>query len=136
VLDRLELGGAPQRYALDTPFVSKVNLRLDPFDERDPVEGLAELCRQAPAGARLLVTIDGYVDPGRTEQDLVSAFKQVLSEYELAAPPRYLFQDVRSVLGEPLFQAFEKRLEERKLSAEETERVRREALRAFMEISQ
>lgn len=130
-----ELGEAPKAHYLDTPRVEQCALTLSPFDKSDPATLLKESCGEPEGNVRLLIEVDGFVDGaalGKSERDIAGEMDELLAAHTLAGPPRYRFQEVGAILGEPLFQAFEQRLRSRGLSAEEEAAVWKSGLRAFM----
>jgi DNA repair exonuclease SbcCD nuclease subunit len=129
-----EIGHPPVPQVLDSFYYEKMEIRLDPFQEENPLFLISEKLKTMPENAQLLLEISGFFNGknlGMTEQELHRAIDKLSGKrVELA---KIEFQDIREILEDDIFKSFVDRLEKRQLTAVEKERVLENTLKAMME---
>lgn len=133
-VNTLELGRAPVPQVLNTFYYEKMALRLNPFQEQNPLLAIKEALQDLPDNAQLLLEIGGYFNGKAlqmSEQELHRAISKFAGKrIELVKTE---FRDIREILEDDLFKLFLERLEARTLPEAERQQILELALKAMME---
>jgi len=130
-----EVGNPPVEYVLNTPHFEEVNIELDPFVEKNPVETVEEYLQQRHPEARVLLTVMGYVNSekvGMSEEELGRRMSE-LAKARCAEEPHLEFRDISKILQDDLFKNFISKLEQRNYDKETNKQLRDLAIRAMVE---
>ncbi|NMA91721.1 MAG: DNA repair exonuclease [Firmicutes bacterium] len=128
-----QLGESPGERLLSTFHLEEIRLELEPGEGGDPVTRLAERLAEIHPAARLLLTVDGFMNSrllGISEEELVDRIKQVAGD-RLYREAAFLFQDVSAILENSLYKAFVKELEQMDHPPEEQKNLRDLVIRAM-----
>jgi hypothetical protein len=110
--DLVEVGEPPRPEPLDTHHYEAVSVRLDPFDDRHPVDVIDTALAGLHRRAEVLLGVSGYVDLsalGLTESELHAAIKRALSRWPVKEIDER-WTDAREVTRHELFKKFNARL--------------------------
>jgi hypothetical protein len=110
-----------------------VTVRLDPFAGEDPVERVRKELAAAHEAARVLLTVDGYVNVealGTTENEIEDRLYELAADCETT---ELAFSDVSRVVEHELFGAFRRALSERPDLEQREDELTEMAIRAMME---
>jgi predicted phosphodiesterase len=130
-------GEVPAGVELQTEFFAEVVVDLAPDDVNGPIERIRTVLASAPAGARILLTVEGFVhlaSVGMNESLFAQAIDALRAEFAIEPPIQQNWQDVSVVLDHDLFRKFTERLETSGLQGPEREAARTMAMEALMEV--
>ena len=130
-----EVGNPPKEYLLDTPHFEEVNIELDPFMKKNPVEVVKQRLEKVRPEATIILTVNGYIDGERigiSESELVKQIKEITKEKAIKSL-RPEFSDIRVILGDDLFKNFVNKLEQCNYDEEKKKQLRDVAIRAVMD---
>jgi len=128
-----EVGQAPSEKQLDTPYYEQVDVLLNPFSEKDPVEEVEAHLAGLPSIAKPLLTIRGYFNGKKystDESELAGKIKRAAQGR--AVEINYEFRDISTILEDELFIQFLARLDQGNYSASKKEKLYTIAVEAMM----
>jgi len=131
-----EVGEPPKEYLLDTPHFEEVVIEFDPFVEKNPVEVVKEHLERVHSEARIILTVKGYINSGKTkmsEVELVKQIKEIIREKQVVEK-HIEFKDIHTILEDDLFRNFMKKLEQTDYNEEKKKQLRNLAIKAMMEV--
>jgi exonuclease SbcD len=131
-----ETGFPPSEVLLDTPYFEAVPVLLDPFSGDDPLDVIRGAIAAAEPGARLIVTVGGFVDLGAlgmNESDFAAAVEFLGTAQ--TEPIVHNWGDVSRVFENDLFDRSVERVNAKQIDEEQKTRVRRLIIQAMMEAS-
>jgi exonuclease SbcD len=129
-----EVGKPPQAVALDCPYYEDVRVVLDPFSDVDPLTQIRHRIETCPDRARILLTVDGFVDLAAADQT-ESEFGAEIEAIEHPRVERILshWTDIGAVLGNELYKRFNRKLEGSDLVDDRRSAVRQLVIEGMME---
>jgi len=130
-------GEAPVGIELDTEFFAEVPVDLTPDDVNDPLERIRSVLASAPGGARILLTVSGFVhlaSIGMNELLFAQSIDGLRADFAIEAPIQQNWQDVSVVLDHDLFCKFSERLEASNAQGAERDVARSMVMEALMEV--
>jgi DNA repair exonuclease SbcCD nuclease subunit len=110
-----EAGKPPKEYPLDTYHLEEVNIELDPFYEKNPLDIVSEALQGVHNKAKILLRVGGYIDSKKikmSETELIERIKRVV-EGKTSESPNLEFRDISRITEDSLFKSFMKKLEEK-----------------------
>lgn len=125
-----EVGQPPTEYVLDTPHFVETSVRLNPFEDADPMALIRQNLSGLESSATALLTVTGYVI--QDEEKLVEEINDLLADLACNIEVRYEFRDVGRVLHHPLFGMLAEELARAGCSDERKEQLREMALQAMI----
>jgi DNA repair exonuclease SbcCD nuclease subunit len=134
-INLFEVGDSPKEYPLDTPYYEKVDLELDPIEDKNPLKTVKDRLSNIPPDARVILTVRGFVNGraiGMRERDLVGQIKKIASEKSIE--PHFEFRDIQVILEDDLFKRFMEKLEGTSYEPEKKKQMRDTTIKAFMEM--
>jgi exonuclease SbcD len=129
-----EVGNPPKEYPLNTPYFEEVNIELDPFVEKNPIEVVKEHLERVRPEASVIFTTRGYINSekiGISEAELVSQMREI-TKGKCAKEPSFEFRDIHVILEDDLFKNFMNKLEQYNYSEEKKKQLRDLAIKAMM----
>ncbi len=129
-----ELGKSPKEYVLDTPHYEGVDIKFDPFTDKEPLEIVKECFINLQKNAKAILTVRGFVnseDIGISEEELVKQIKKISSGK--SDEEHYEFRDIRIILKDDLFKNFIEKLKYTDYEEEKKKQMREIAIKAMME---
>lgn len=129
-----EIGHSPAPLLLDSFYYEKMEIRVNPFQEENPLVAINQKLQELPENAQLLLEINGYFNGrklGMSEQELHRAISK-LSGRRLDLV-KIEFQDIREILEDDLFKVFVEHLTKRALNEADTKQILNITLKAMME---
>jgi len=130
-----EVGKPPREYPLDTPHFEEVDIRFDPFIKKDPVEIVKEYIERFHPQARIILTIEGYINSEKikiSESELVKQIKEIIKEKPIEEC-HLEFRDIHTIVEDDLFKRFMEKLEQRDYNEEKKKQLRTVTIKAMME---
>ena len=130
-------GEAPVGIELETEFFAEVLVDLAPDDVNNPLERIRTVLASVTGGARILLTIDGFVhlaSIGMNETLFAQALDGLRADFTIEAPIEQNWQDVSVVLDHDLFRKFSERLQASDVQGAERDAARSMAMQALMEV--
>ena len=121
----------------DTEFFAEVLVDLAPDDVNNPLERIRTVLASVTGGARILLTIDGFVhlaSIGMNETLFAQALDGLRADFTIEAPIEQNWQDVSVVLDHDLFRKFSERLQASDVQGAERDAARSMAMQALMEV--
>ncbi len=131
-----ETGSPPEEVLLDTPYYESVDVVLDPFSGDEPLDVIRREIAAADSGARLLVSVGGFVDlgaMGMSETDFATAVKSLATPQ--TEPISNRWSDVSRVFENELFERSIAKVVAADMDEDQKPRVRRLIIEAMMEAS-
>lgn len=130
----VEVGQEPREIDLETFHYQRIQVRLDAFREQDPLSRVQEALDAADPEARLLLEVSGTIRG--SEADLAETLRGLLDER--APEPSFTFRDISRLVSHPVYELFERELdqlepEEEEVPVRDKERIRETVLRAMAE---
>ena len=130
----LTVGEAPAEYPLDSFHYEEVNVELDPFIDRNPVDMVKERLNSTHRAAKILLTVKGHVNCKKIGMDE----KKIVQQIDRITDGRceekiYEFRDVGHILEDELFKRFILKLKNGNYDREKKERLKAAAIKAMME---
>ena len=128
-------GESPREVFLDTFHYDSVNIKLDPFVDTDPVSLIRSRLDETDAKAKILLTVDGYLNSvkhGIDETKLNEQLELLKSEKDIEEL-QFKAVDLSRMLEDDIFRAFEARLKLADFSSHEKSAMREYFLKAMME---
>ena len=128
-------GESPREVFLNSFHYDAVNIKLDPFAETDPVSLIKRRLDEADAKAKILLTIEGYVNSvkhGIDETKLNEELELLKIERDIEEL-QFKAVDLSRMLEDDIFRAFDARLKTADLSSHEKIAMREYFLKAMME---
>jgi DNA repair exonuclease SbcCD nuclease subunit len=135
-VNMFEVGDDPTPQVLDGPFYQKVNIKLNPIDNEDPLGEIQEKVKELEPNARALFSVAAYIDStqlGLSEREFAEKVRELLSVKSADVDPNLNVWDISGVLQNDLFKEFMEELEQTGFSKEMKQRLRDVAIRAVME---
>jgi len=130
-----EVGKPPKEYPLDTPHFEEVDIRFDPFTKKNPVEMVKEHIERFHPQARIILTIEGYINSEEikiSESELVKQIKEIIKEKPIEEC-RLEFRDIHTIVEDDLFKRFIEKLGQRDYNEEKKKELRDVTIKAMME---
>ena len=130
-------GDVPAGVELETAFFADVGVDLNPDDVNGPVERIRTVLASAPAGARILLSVNGFVhlaSVGMNETFFAQAIDALRSDFNIEPPIQQNWQDVSVVLDHDLFRRFAERLDTSVMQGPQRDAARTMAMQALMEV--
>lgn len=130
-----EVGGPPREYPLDTPYFEEVNLKFDPFKDKNPLKIVEKYFESFKPQARIILTIKGYIngkDIGMSESELVDQIKKIILNRCIEFP-KFEFKDIQTILEDDLFKKFLNKLEQTDYNEEKKRQMCDTAIKAMIE---
>ena len=128
------VGEPPAPHYLKTSYFEKMELKLDPFQEQNPVEVITEKLSELPKNAYLLLEIEGFFNGKQlemSEEEFHRAISKLIGKrMEIV---RMEFRDIREIVEDDVFTAFMERLNAMSLDNFEKHHIIRLTLKAMME---
>lgn len=129
-----EVGKAPEPRTLKSFYYEKMEIRLDPLQQENPIRLINQKLQDLPENVRLLLDISGYFNGKQlnmTEEELQRAINKLAGKgIEVSAME---FRDISDILEDDLFHLFLERLEMRTIDLLEKKRIIDMTLQAMME---
>jgi len=130
-----EVGGPPRKYLLDIPYLEEVNIKFDPFKEKNPLDVVRSHLESLPSKARIILTVKGYInskETGVNESGLVEKIKKIALD-RCAEPPKFEFKDIQTILEDELFRKFFDELKHTSYEKGQKRQMRDTAIKAMIE---
>ena len=130
-------GETPAGIELDTAFFADVRVDLAPDDVNDPLERIRSVLASAPSGARILLSVGGFVhlgSIGMNEMLFAQAIDGFRADFAIEPPIEQNWQDVSVVLDHDLFRKFSERLDASGVQGAERDAARAITMAALMEV--
>jgi len=130
-----EVGKPPEEYPLDTPHFEEVDIKFDPFTKKNPVEIVKGHIERFHPQARIILTIEGYINSEEikiSESELVKQIKEMIKGKPIEEC-RLEFRDIHTIIEDDLFKRFMEKLEQGDYNEEKKKHLRDVAIKAMME---
>jgi DNA repair exonuclease SbcCD nuclease subunit len=131
-----ETGKPPSARALETFYYDKLEIRLNPLEQEDPLPMISAKLKNLPENVKLLLEISGYFNGkklNKNERELHETLKKLAgAQCEIAVME---FQDIREILEDDIFKLFMERLKARPGGPEEKKQILEVALKGMMEVN-
>ena len=129
------LGGPPEGYLLNTPYLEEVNIIFDPLKDEIPLEIVKKRVESFPPEAKIILTIKGYVNSKEikmNESELVEEIKKIASN-RCTELPKFEFKDIQTILEDELFKKLLHKLEQADYDEKKKRQMRDIAIKAMSE---
>lgn len=130
-----EVGEKPVEIPVDTFHFQEINVMLDPFDDRNPIEILKNELNRVHKSASVILEVGGYINSEKinmTEAEVVAEINRVLQGKPIAER-NLMFRDVREILENDLFRRFLEKLEQTDFDDLKRKQLKYLAIKAMME---
>ena len=128
------LGQAPEARLLKTFYYHNLRISLDPFQDKTPLQSVAEQLLNLPENAGTLLHIEGYINSkslAMSEEALRDALVKLVGDKGDIISIE--FRDIHDILENNLFKRFQEQLDAKSLDPVEKQRVLDMTVRAMME---
>ena len=137
-----EVGEAPKELPLDTFHYEFLDIHIDPFIDKNPLEYIEEkfneYLNRSDTNYKLMIKIDGYIDSskyGVTEEDIDTHIRSLREQYPgVIYEVRNEIRDLSFVLNNEIFKEFTKRLANKDYDEEEKRGITEYVIKAMMEV--
>jgi len=129
-----EVGKPPKEYPISSPYFENVDILLDPFKDKKPLEIVKKYFDTLNPEARAILRIKGCIDSeaiGMNEIELKERIKDIVKNK--CVEDYYEFQDVNNILEDDLFKSFIQKLEKTDYGEEKKKEMCNAAIRTMME---
>ena len=129
-----EVGKPPKQHCLDTPCFEEVIIELDPFKDKNPIEGVERYFSNLRPEAWIILTVKGFINSeaiGMNETEFVKEIKKIAASK--CIDERYEFKDIRLILQDDLFKSFVEKLDRTDYEEEKKKQMRDMVIKAMME---
>ncbi len=132
----IDPGGRTSELTLNTVHYEKVNINLDPFSEKDPLEQLDQILKDLHPRAKIILAVCGLFNGaalGLSETELVEAVRMRMENYavdELIIE----FNDVQHILEDDLFKQFRKKMALTDHTRDQKNKAEKMLINAFREV--
>ena len=130
-----EVGSPPEEYLLDTPYFEEVNLKFDPFKDKNPLKTVEKYFENFKPQARIILAIKGYINGKEikmSESKLVNRIKKITLN-RCFEPPKFEFKDIQTILEDDLFRKFLNKLKQADYNEEKKRQICDVAVKAMIE---
>lgn len=125
----IEPGVDPLEITLDTFHYQELKIQINAFDQKDPLNVIEQGLDDVDPNAAVLLEISGTI--AGSESDLVERVEELTSEVEVASAA-YHFKDISNIASHPVFDLFERHLEDLSEAGENISDQKREELRQMV----
>jgi DNA repair protein SbcD/Mre11 len=128
-------GQSPKAVFLNSFYYDAINIKLDPFVDMDPVTSIRKRLNAADANAKILLTVEGYLNSAKHGIDET----RLNEELELLRNEREIDElsfkalDLSRMLEDDVFKAFDLKLRSAGFSSQEKLAMKEYFLKAMME---
>lgn len=130
------VGSEPESYPLPTPYFENIVVKLDPFQDENPVQRVINAIEKLPENAKILLKVEGYYNKnkvGFNDKELVEKIQQIAKQ-RCEDSPLLEFKDIENILEDELFKKFTSKIEKKDYDETTTEEMRTVAIKAMMEV--
>lgn len=131
-----EAGKQPKEYLIDSPHFEEVNIDLDPFVKKSPLEIVKTHIEKLHPEAKAILKVGGYINCSKikmTEIELKNKIKEIAGKKIEEEDYYPVFKDIQEILEDDLFKDFAKKLEESGLDEEKKKNLIEVTIKAMIE---
>jgi DNA repair protein SbcD/Mre11 len=126
---------APAEVPVDSFFYEAINIKLNPFDEMDPVSAIRQRLVAVDKHAKILLKLEGYLNSAKHNIDETKLNEELVAMQDRKEIEEAEFKsiDLRRILEDDIFRNFELKLKSSDIPAHEKAGIREIFLKAMME---
>jgi DNA repair protein SbcD/Mre11 len=126
---------SPAETSVNSFFYEEINIKLDPFDSLDPVNVIRQKIAASDKQAKILLRLGGYLNSAKHNIDETKLNEELLimKEKKEIEDAEFNSVDLRRILEDDIFRAFEQKLKSADIPAQEKPSIIDIFLRAMME---
>ncbi len=131
----LNTGNRPEELLIDSSYYEKIDIRLDPFADTDPVAVIRKRLAGTELKAKVLLSVEGYLNSVKhgIDETKLNEELELLGREKQIEELSFKAVDLSRILEDDVFKAFEVKLKSANFTSHERAAMKEYFLKAMME---